>query len=296
MSFPLVRFPKLTGVLVALSVLAADTSLAQAQIMMPPLGPPIPRRILLRGQPNQPTTFFAPMPGMAPPITPANFPGLPGIPLVNNGTLQISRNPNPTYPNATPFAYIAALPLGARLPYNGILADPQMTPGGQIGQQLNQFALQQLQQAQQAFAMQNQQLGILNPPPPPVVQAARGGRVPFYPSAMMMDANYYYAQMNRMSYAQMNSMAYGNIYQTGLALNGLGEGTSYYTGNSVYGLNASDFYNPTNLGFGFLNTFTDLNDFGSAPAKAAKDKKTDTKTADEKADAKTADAPNAPSK
>ena len=90
----------------------------------------------------------------------------------------------PTYPNATAvrLRYRACL-LGARLPYNGILADPQMTPGGQLGQQLNQFALQQLQQAQQAFNMQNQQLGILNQPPPPVVQAARGGRVPVLPRA-----------------------------------------------------------------------------------------------------------------
>ena len=259
----------------SLGILVADSSLGHAQF-----------RPVFRGTPS----------AMAGGFPATGFPGLPNIPLVNNGSMQISRNPNPSFPSATPFAYIAALPLGDRLPYNGILADPQLLPQTIYGQQLAQNILQNIQQQQFGNPLGPTgallQTGLANPGVngQPIVQAARGSRVPMGygygcppdPSFMlgMMAANYYYAQMSNNYYAQMNNlnnMNNGNIYQTGMPWNtpmGLGGNSAYYTGNNSIGQSAADYYRPTSLGgFGAMNTPTDLKNFGAGLKKDAKDEK-----------------------
>ncbi len=104
--------PQGTRAVMALAVLLMSAPLASAQVP-------------LRGSRN------ANAPGLA------VLPGKPLIPLLNNGSLQISPNPNPQFPNALPFTYIAALPLGDRLMMNGIQADPDLLPqalgGGGMG-------------------------------------------------------------------------------------------------------------------------------------------------------------------
>jgi hypothetical protein len=47
-------------------------------------------------------------------------------PLLNNGSLQVSINPNPNLPNSIPFTFMAALPLGDRLGKNGVVFDPEL--------------------------------------------------------------------------------------------------------------------------------------------------------------------------
>ena len=55
------------------------------------------------------------------------MPGKGNIPLLNNGSLQISQNGAlPGTPNVTPFEYIGALPIGDRLGKNAIFYDPEL--------------------------------------------------------------------------------------------------------------------------------------------------------------------------
>lgn len=68
------------------------------------------------------------------------LPPKPPINLLNNGSLATWPNPNAILPNQVQFAYIAAVPLGDRLGYNGIFYDQEIipnvglfTPGGMGG-------------------------------------------------------------------------------------------------------------------------------------------------------------------
>lgn len=56
------------------------------------------------------------------------LPPKPPINLLNNGTLATWPNPNATLPNQLQFAYIAAVPLGDRLGYNGVFYDQEIIP------------------------------------------------------------------------------------------------------------------------------------------------------------------------
>jgi hypothetical protein len=57
-------------------------------------------------------------PKQAPP--PVIFPPSPQIPILNNGSLQTTANPNTGLPGQLPFAFIAALPQDCRLNLNGV--------------------------------------------------------------------------------------------------------------------------------------------------------------------------------
>ncbi len=124
MLIPFFRFPKWSCATLALGAFLASGSLSYAQ--------PHP----LRGGAT----------GVGGNLPLATFPAQPMIPLLNNGSLQVSPNPARGFPNIQPYAYIASLPLGDRLPYNGIFADPQMLPQTIFGQQFNQNLLQLQQQ------------------------------------------------------------------------------------------------------------------------------------------------------
>lgn len=89
--------------------LACETKLYAQFPPPPPLGP-----IQLRG----------PTIGNRQP----RLPPRPPINLLNNGSLQTSPNPNAILPNQHQFAYIAAMPLGDRLGYNGIFYDYEIIP------------------------------------------------------------------------------------------------------------------------------------------------------------------------
>ncbi len=78
-----------------LGILAASTDSAKAQLKF-------------RGNNNN----------TAPP--PVVFPPAPPIPMLNNGSLQTTANPNGALPNQVPFIYIAALPQDCRLNNNGV--------------------------------------------------------------------------------------------------------------------------------------------------------------------------------
>lgn len=57
-------------------------------------------------------------PATAPP--PAIFPPAPQIPLLNNGSLQTTANPNSALPSQVPYIYIAGMAQDARLNNNGV--------------------------------------------------------------------------------------------------------------------------------------------------------------------------------
>lgn len=71
-----------------------------------------------------PPKLRGPAMGAAMPLLPPK----PPINLLNNGSLATWPNPNAILPNQHQFAYIAALPLGDRLGYNGIFYDQEIIP------------------------------------------------------------------------------------------------------------------------------------------------------------------------
>lgn len=66
--------------------------------------------------------------GPAPAGGTPQLPPKPPINLLNNGSLATWPNPNAILPNQVQFAYIAAVPLGDRLGYNGIFYDQEIIP------------------------------------------------------------------------------------------------------------------------------------------------------------------------
>jgi hypothetical protein len=107
------------------------SSLRQACVVILPLGLVLLTEGISSAQMMPPRPILRGVPQTA--MLPANLPGKPLIPLLNNGTLQVTAATNPAQPNTVPFIYIAFGSLGDRLalynPVNIQALDPGLYPG-----------------------------------------------------------------------------------------------------------------------------------------------------------------------